>query len=363
MFTDLQPWVCESAKLPIAFAQVREDSLIDLEVVKALGNKLQVAMIASGGCTSAALISSARVSHLHLVDCNASQIALTRMKVDLLQKGTFARRMQVLGHAPMAFAARKQAICEALDCQGLGPDTFGPIDFVSQVGPDHSGRYERVFYHLRERLKAREDDVQSLMRKRSPARQAEIVSKSSEFGAEMDAAFREVMSLPNLVALFGEGATNNPVMPFGEHFAWRTRHVLETLPASSNPYVAQVIHGRFVGASTFPWLKMPKAEKLPEIICTVAPMKAALEAERRSFDFVHLSNILDWLTPQEAEETLDVAHRSLRPGGMVLVRQLNSTLDVQSCGRGFTWLNEDAGKLHEQDRSYFYRQLHLGKKR
>jgi predicted SAM-dependent methyltransferase len=44
---------------------------------------------------------------------------------------------------------------------------------------------------------------------------------------------------------------------------------------------------------------------------------------RADVDFVHLSNILDWLTPEEAIETLSAAYRSLRRGGLVLIRQLN----------------------------------------
>ena len=51
-----------------------------------------------------------------------------------------------------------------------------------------------------------------------------------------------------------------------------------------------------------------------------------------SYDFVHLSNILDWLSPEEARATLDVAHAALRPGGWVLIRQLNSTLDIPCFG-------------------------------
>lgn len=363
MSKDLQPWVSESAKLPIAFAQVREDALIDLELISDLGHSLDVAMVASGGCTSAALVSSGRLSSLNLVDCNPAQIALASMKIDLLQNASFRQRMQVLGHAPMAIDERKRVIGAALAARGLPEHTFGPIDFVASVGPDHCGRYERVFHHLRERLSAHQGEITALLNKRSPARQSAAIACGTELGKEMNAAFDEIMSQPNLVALFGEAATNNRVMPFGQHFAWRTRHALSTLPARSNPYLAQVLGGRFVGATTFPWLQMPRAKELPAITCTVSPMQQFLEPHRESFDFVHLSNILDWLSPQEAAQTLDAAYRSLRRGGTVVIRQLNSALDVQDCCRSFRWLNHGAAQLHCQDRSYFYRHLHIGVKR
>ena len=90
-------------------------------------------------------------------------------------------------------------------------------------------------------------------------------------------------------------------------------------------------------------------------------MADALRAARPEFDFCHLSNILDWLSPEEAATTLELAAAALRPGGWVLIRQLNSTLDIPSLGPNFDW--EDTQPLHARDRSFFYRHLHLGRKR
>jgi S-adenosylmethionine-diacylglycerol 3-amino-3-carboxypropyl transferase len=53
----------------------------------------------------------------------------------------------------------------------------------------------------------------------------------------------------------------------------------------------------------------------------------------------------------------------LRPGGWTLIRQLNSTLDVPSLGERFDWLAGPAAELLRRDRSFFYRKLHLGRKR
>ena len=64
-----------------------------------------------------------------------------------------------------------------------------------------------------------------------------------ELGRALDTAFDQVMALPNLVRLFGEQATANPVQPFARHFAEQTRHILATLPAADNPYLAQLFRG------------------------------------------------------------------------------------------------------------------------
>ena len=92
-------------------------------------------------------------------------------------------------------------------------------------------------------------------------------------------------------------------------------------------------------------------------------MVGALADRPGAFDFVHLSNILDWLDPDEARTTLGLARRALRPGGWTLVRQLNSTLDVERLGDGFEWHASRARRLHQADRSFFYRALHLGRRR
>ncbi len=77
-------------------------------------------------------------------------------------------------------------------------------------------------------------------------------------------------------------------------------------------------------------------------------------------DFVHLSNIIDWLSPEAAGETLALAWRALRPGGVVVVRQLNSSLDIPPLGPRFAWLGGLAALWHRRDRSFFYRALHVG---
>ena len=46
------------------------------------------------------------------------------------------------------------------------------------------------------------------------------------------------------------------------------------------------------------------------------------------YDFVHLSNILDWLSPADAQALLDLAHAALRPGGRMVVNV--ATLEMLS---------------------------------
>jgi S-adenosylmethionine-diacylglycerol 3-amino-3-carboxypropyl transferase len=196
-----------------------------------------------------------------------------------------------------------------------------------------------------------------------PAEQARRVAPDTPLGRKLDEALDSVMSLPNLVALFGEGATRNPVEPFSRHFARRIRHAFVTLPAVTNPFLWQMLTGRYPEGYPADWFTLPAPPRMPEITWQQAFMVDALRAHREAFDVVHLSNILDWLSPDEATATLELTSQALRPNGQVIIRQLNSSLDIPASGSMFDWDIVTAREMHARDRSFFYRELHLGRKR
>jgi S-adenosylmethionine-diacylglycerol 3-amino-3-carboxypropyl transferase len=179
----------------------------------------------------------------------------------------------------------------------------------------------------------------------------------------LDHAFDRVMSLPNLIALFGATATQNARQPFSRHFAERTRWALANFPAAENPWLWQMLLGEFPPGARYPWLDAPAPAKVPEVTYTVGTMDAALADAAGDLDYVHLSNVLDWLSEPEVRRTLGLAAAALRPGGYTLVRQLNSTLDVRALGPQFDWDAAASAGMHARDRSFFYTALHLGRRR
>jgi S-adenosylmethionine-diacylglycerol 3-amino-3-carboxypropyl transferase len=353
-------WTDAAAREAVAFAQVREDALLDLEVVERLGRSVRMIMIASGGCTAAAVAASARVSHLHLVDVNPVQMALCRLKVHLAGVARPEERRGLLGHDPMNSGERLNAVFHRLEEIGSGFELIEGSG--SLTGLDRVGRYEILFEELRRQMGRRAWRWLEILPLADAAERSAIVAPETEFGRAMDAAFDEVMALPNLIKLFGAAATQNAVEPFSRHFARRTRHAIATMPTKDNPYLWQMLLGRFPDGVAYPWIHARRPKQMPEIVQTVGTMDRALEGRDGQFDFVHLSNILDWLSPAEAGRTLELAWRALRPGGYVFVRQLNSTLDLPALGLEFEWLKEEADEMHRRDRSFFYRRLHLGRR-
>ncbi len=345
---DLPRWVQTAAAQKIAFAQVREDPLIDLEVLKLLKvPQASCMMIASGGCNAAFLAASGRLSHLHLVDFNPDQMARCGLKLFKVEMNeTPASRLRQMGHYPI--------------------DEMRQTPMLNfQHGwnrPDHRGRYELLFMALRNKLSKCMDDLTSVLMMDDPAARSSRVAPHTPLGRILDDAFDEIMSLENLVCLFGEKATQNSRQPFSRHFAERTRHAIANMPTRNNPYLWQMLLGRFPTGTVYPWFTAIRQKNWPKISETVGTIDSALALQQDAFDFIHLSNVLDWLSPDEAKNTLQLAFRALRRNGLVIIRQLNSMLEVPAMGDQFEWLTEQANHLHAQDRSFFYRSLHLGRK-
>jgi S-adenosylmethionine-diacylglycerol 3-amino-3-carboxypropyl transferase len=354
-------WIDEALRMPVAFAQVREDPRVDLAVVERLGRGgLSGLMIASGGCTVAALVASGRFADLHGVDANPAQLALTGLKLGFLQHASPQRRRELLGHEP--YPARGADLAALFERIGVSHDVFGPPEVVTERGPDHAGRYELLFARLREVMAEKGlADWPALLS--APGAAAEAVAPLTSLGRAFDESFEEVMALDYLVALFGAAATQNSVQPFSRHFAERTRQALAYLPTHDNPFLWQLLAGRFPPQCAYDWLDCEFPWSPPKLTWSCAMMNEVLaSSDERRYDFLHLSNILDWLTESEARAVLRLAHRALKPSGIVTIRQLNSTLDVPALGAELRWLSEEADELHRHDRSFFYRRLHLGRR-
>jgi S-adenosylmethionine-diacylglycerol 3-amino-3-carboxypropyl transferase len=211
-------------------------------------------------------------------------------------------------------------------------------------------------------LRGCEKEWIALFREEDGGKRAALIVPGTLLGDALDTAFDCVMALFNLVHLFGAEATRNSLEPFSHHFARRTRAAIANLATRHNPYLWQLLLGRFPDGVAYPWLSASAPGRMPHVAETLGTMDSALGNFRAEFDFVHLSNILDWLSPEQAARTLELAHRALRPGGYLIIRQLNSTLAIPVLGAKLQWLPELAADLHARDRSFFYRWIHIGRR-
>jgi S-adenosylmethionine-diacylglycerol 3-amino-3-carboxypropyl transferase len=347
------PWATAAAERPLAFSQVREDPRLDMEVARRLPTGARVSMIASGGET-AVCMARLPLEQLVLVDMNPAQLALTRCRMHLARTSTSVENMKLLGHLPMSFDERRERWTEIFGRLDLADGVLGRLSLVAELGPDHCGRYEAAFAELRRRLQPRSAEIADFLATNDVQSASGMIATDTETGKALNSAFASALSLENLVALFGEAATQNPRQPFHLHFLQQLRDITLRLAPAQNPWIWQLLAGKFPPGTPADWLldRSPILAR-PEYRCS--PMREMLEdAEPGSIDFVHLSNILDWLSAEDAAATLSAAHRALKQGGFILIRQLNSSLEIPSLFPALRWHQEEGDRLQRMDRSFFY---------
>lgn len=244
---------------------------------------------------------------------------------------------------------------------GLPLNALGPNGVLATAGLDQAGRYEHLFAALRAELLEHAEALESLMNLRDPFEQSRRCAPDAPLGRALDAALNNTLAKENIAALFPAAAAAATLVLHSHHFAKRIRWALATLPAADNPYLSQILLGRFRGPVT-PWLAAPRPSRLPEVRWHMSDMGAYLDGLRAEADVIQLSNILDWLSAERAAAVLAAARRALRPGGWIIVRQLNSPLDIPALGDGLRWLDGPSRSLHATDRSFLYRRLWLGRR-
>ena len=357
-------WATHASRLPLAFAQVREDPRLDVEIISQLPDHPVIVMIASGGET-AIQVARQLPAEFHLVDMNPAQLAITRLKWSMAEECSVAEARALLGHDAMDPSDRGVRLEQLMEQLDLPSDTFGSPELVAVWGPDFSGRYERTFAELQRELAPIAAEIQRVLESSDESSKATaLFEPNTKSGQIFDAAFDRVMSLKNLVCLFGKDATQKPRQSFAAHFAWRTRLSLSRRDRTRNPFLWQLLVGRFPSTVAYDWLQ-PTSQDRP-----LPALKPRLHSGRMinvlqsfasaSVDLVHLSNILDWLSPDQATETLRCAHRVLKPGGRLILRQLNSTLCIPELDSRLTWDLSLGNRMAERDRSFFYPEIFVG---
>jgi S-adenosylmethionine-diacylglycerol 3-amino-3-carboxypropyl transferase len=263
----------------------------------------------------------------------------------------------LLGYANLNTSQRKEGLLRLFDANNVHKNTFGDFDTVASIGLDYSGRYELLFTRLQDRLK--NIPANDVLFQLDDAREQKLfLNKNTDYVVALKDVFTEVMHLDNLVRLFGKEATQNSIKPFSLHFFERTITAIETLPAKSNPYLAQLLQGKFY-SKEYEWLSLPKQSLETEIRFMNSSMLEALCNGKEKYDFIHLSNILDWLDHHQATQLLYAASQKLAHGGQLVIRQLNSSLQIPNLCPDLFWQTEIASDLHKNDRSFFYQKIHV----
>lgn len=374
---------------PIQFAVVREDSRIEEQLIEKYDIE-RVLMIASGGCTALNLLTHYPNISLTLLDPNASQLNLIKQKIALLNSEQTA--LQKLTQFNVRSHVKSKVSSHLESCSDGTLDNN--LDSMSDSnGLNQCGNFESLFRHLRRFI-------------------YEMVADSSDWlaffqgNASVDflqqvfvhpywsVAFELFFSDTHLITMFGPDAVQH-AMPqsYPQYFqALLERGLLErelNVSSADNYFLHHIFLGYYLPHALPPYLASIASESVSvsagsksrksELISKSIQSNDSQLIDSNRIDYVNgflhdvpslapyqminLSNILDWMSLDNAKAILERIKQDMPVGSIVLWRQLNNNSNYKRYLEPVFEFDDDmANQALQADRSLFYSTMCIGKK-
>ena len=175
--------------------------------------------------------------------------------------------------------------------------------------------------------------------------------QSAYWPAAFECAFNE----PLLHAMFGPAATQHaPRGSYPAYFQRAFEQGLRRPDAQTNPFLQHVLLGKYL--EPLPYMTAQRVLDIELIEGTLADVP-----DLGRFDVVSISNILDWAADDLARQW-SYLMAQLRPGALLLIRQLNNTRPLELLFPNFTFDGAWGAALLATDRSLFYQRIIVGKR-
>lgn len=306
---------------PIQFAVVREDPLLEAEII----NQYQphnLLTVCSGGCSVLSLKSLFPQLEISAFDLNLSQIQLTKDKNhELSNSHNF--------------------------------NEIFNIEDDSSLRLNQRGNFESLFKGLREFIFDFIVDYENI---RSMMLSSNEISKISKYVFEhkyWPVAFELFFHDSVLRTMFGQAAIQHaPEGSYPQYFKTQFERAFTKSNAHQNYFLHHVFLGHYLkNSDSLPYyLISPKSHEGIEYI------QGELSSVENigQYDFIQLSNIMDWMSESENFELANVINQNIQPGTVILIRQLNNKQPVLKYFPDFKLDTGLSTKLLEADRSIFY---------
>jgi S-adenosylmethionine-diacylglycerol 3-amino-3-carboxypropyl transferase len=350
------------------FAQVREDPRLELELLHP-GPNDSIVVIGSGGCTALSLL-AAGAGSVTAVDLNRTQNHLIELKLAAIATLEYRETLAFLGAtdgAPLdridAYAILRPRLtapaCAYWDARlpdiASGVLAVGVTEkFVRQVV-----LALRLFVHPRSRidrmLAATSVDEQRMLFEQewNTTRWRlffRLLLNRAVFRRKYDPAFFAQLSRPS----------------FADHFRKRAEQTLTELPVRDNYFLHHMLTGRYpvdVCDGTPPYLSRAgyaavasASDRLAVVDGTMSEYLHTL-APRTVTGFV-LSNIGEWLAPNELDALFGEVARTAVPGATLCFRNFVGWTEIPSRYRGVIVEDRDRGeRMMPHERSVVQRRI------
>ncbi len=346
----------------IRYAQVWEDADVLIEAL-AIAPGAACLSIASAGDNTLALLTR-HPSRVVALDLSPAQIACLELRVAAYRVLSHPELLELVGSRPSTRRAALYARCRA----ALSPDARAFWDARSAAiaaGIGSAGRFERYFALFRRRvlpLVHARATVLALLEPRS--RDARTRFYDDRWNTwRWRLLFRLFFSRWTMSRLgrdpqFFRFADDD----LAAHLLGRTRHALTELDPSANPYVRWILTGTH--GDVLPCALRP--EHFETIRANLDRLEWRCESLDRylagtppaSFDAYNLSDLFEYVAPDQFEHLLDLLIAAARPRArLVYWNMLVPRSRPAAKAHLLEPLSALACRLHLADRTFFYRAL------
>lgn len=320
------------------FAQVREDPRAEITALAPRASD-RVIVVSSGGCTALSLL-GAGAGEVHAVDLNRTQNHIVELKIASVAAMPRVDAIGFLGGLPAEPAQR------LLDYEKLRTQLTAPARAYWDSRPDaiakgviRSGVSERfiglvgwVVNHLVQRP----DRVRRMLATRSVESQREL------FVREWNGV-RWRMLFEVLLNRWSMSKAHDPVFfahanltSFAEHFRERAEHALCNVPAANNYFLHEMLTGRYPveqPQGVPPYLSAAGARTVARRRDSLLLVDASMTEHLRtlpaeSVDCFALSNICEWMSPDDITDLFVEVRRVAAPGARIVVRNFVGHTDL-----------------------------------
>lgn len=317
---------------PLSFAVVREDPQIEFEIIqKWQPNNLL--MIASAGCTAFSIASKYPDIKLTLVDINPSQIDLIQQKTEVLKQyersgfvgqyfnieSSYSDGLTQCGKFESLFRQFKSFIYEFVAPMDVWTNYFYSTD-------------QNEYFNL------------------------EPIFRNPYWNTSFDLFFSNSL----LNTMFGPHAIQHAIKDsYPSYFKQVIENGLLSPLARNNYFLHHIFLGHYINRpEALPYyLNHPPTNFQFDFFQGIIQDRTDLS----TFDFINLSNIMDWMSPTEIDILISKLILNLQPGTIILWRQLNNYRNLTSdFTNHFTFFHDMENQLLSMDRSLFYSSLHIG---
>lgn len=306
---------------PIQFAVVREDPMLEAEIINKykLKNLLQVC---SGGCSVLSLKALFPEINITAFDFNPHQIELTQKK--------------------------NAALSNTADFNNLFNINHNQANNLNQCG-----NFESLFKGLREFIFEFILDYEK-MSDLFATNQTLTSQQLTFFNHKYwPVAFELFLHDSLLKTMFGQAAIQHaPSGSYSKYFQNQFEKAFKRADAAKNYF----LHHVFLGHYLFEQDALPHYLAHPKVHQSIQYINGILENinDLKQYDLIQLSNIMDWMSENECKVLADQINKNTSKGTVILIRQLNNEQPILKHFPDFKVDEAFCEKLLNQDRSIFY---------